>query len=77
MNQQLSGLSAWLVQRLSAVYMVLYSVIAMGWWFTAPALDYDSWSAVFRRPVASISMAMFLLAVLLHAWVGLRDVILD
>lgn len=77
MNQQLTGLPAWLVQRLSALYMTLYCMLAAIWWLTSPELDFERWRSLFHQPVAAISTAMFLLALLLHAWVGMRDVILD
>lgn len=77
MNQQLSGLPAWLVQRLSAVYMVLYSIMVLAYWMIDPPLDYPAWRGLFAHPVVLITTAMFLLALLLHVWVGVRDVILD
>lgn len=77
MNQHLSGLPAWLVQRLSAAYMVMYSMLVLGWWLFAPVPDYSAWRSLFSHPLYSVTSAMFFLALLLHAWVGVRDVILD
>jgi succinate dehydrogenase / fumarate reductase membrane anchor subunit len=77
MNQQLTGLPAWLVQRLSAIYMALYCVVATIAWLVSPAPDYPAWRALFAHPLIAIATAMFLLALLLHTWVGIRDVILD
>ncbi|MGM0594581.1 MAG: succinate dehydrogenase, hydrophobic membrane anchor protein [Pseudomonadota bacterium] len=78
MNQHLSGLPAWLVQRLSALYMLLFTAVAGGWllWLPLPS-DYPGWRALMANPVVGIATAMFVLALLLHAWVGVRDVILD
>lgn len=77
MSMVLSGLTAWLVQRLSAIYLLLYSLIAMFWLVSTPALDFASWHALFAQPLVAIATAMFILALLLHTWVGIRDVILD
>lgn len=77
MRTSLSGLQAWLVQRISALYMLIYTLLAGGWWLMAPRLDYATWRALFAHPPVSIATAMFLLALLSHAWVGMRDVILD
>lgn len=77
MNQYLSGLPAWLVQRLSALYMLVFTLLALAWYLLAPAADYASWRALFAQPVIAIMTAMFFLALLLHAWIGVRDVILD
>lgn len=77
MNQHLSGLPAWLVQRLSAVYMLAYTLLAAGWWWLTPPFDYEAWRSSLAQPVVAIATALFFLALLLHAWVGMRDVILD
>ncbi|MCW8829041.1 MAG: succinate dehydrogenase, hydrophobic membrane anchor protein [Gammaproteobacteria bacterium] len=77
MNSSLSGLPAWLVQRLSALYMTLFTLFAVvGGWLAAP-LDYPAWRALFAHPLVSIATAMFFISLLLHAWVGMRDLILD
>lgn len=77
MNHYLSGLPAWLVQRLSALYMLLFTAALLLWWWWSPPLDYAGWRALAARPAVSVAAAMFFLALLLHAWVGVRDVILD
>lgn len=77
MSQYLTGLPAWLVQRLSALYMSLFTLVFLGWWWWTPELDYGMWRTLFTHPVVAIATSMFLLALLLHAWVGVRDVILD
>lgn len=77
MNTYLTGLPAWLVQRLSALYMILFTLFAAaGWWLSVP-LEFTAWRSLFAHPVVSVATAMFFLALLLHAWVGMRDVILD
>jgi len=77
MSCVLSGLPAWVVQRLSAGYLLLYSVSAVVWFVRTPALDYTLWHRLFAQPLVAVATALFILALLLHAWVGVRDVILD
>jgi len=77
MSHVLTGLPAWLVQRLSAIYMLFYTVLAAGWLATVDTLTFSVWRELFAQPVVAMATAMFILAVLLHAWVGVRDVILD
>jgi succinate dehydrogenase / fumarate reductase membrane anchor subunit len=76
-SHHLSGLAAWLVQRLSAVYMGLFVVAVVILFATSPAYDYAGWVALLSQPLVAVVTTMFFLALLLHAWVGLRDVILD
>jgi succinate dehydrogenase / fumarate reductase membrane anchor subunit len=76
-QHHLSGLAAWLVQRLSAVYMGLFVVAMVLTLLIGPDIDYLRWRALFAQPLVAIASTMFFLALLLHAWVGMRDVILD
>ncbi|WP_303904473.1 succinate dehydrogenase, hydrophobic membrane anchor protein [Thiohalomonas denitrificans] len=77
MSRPLTGLSAWLVQRLSAIYMALFTIAAVVLFTVTPIDDYGDWQALWGRPVVSAATALFFVALLLHSWVGIRDVILD
>ena len=77
MNKPFSGLPAWLVQRFSAVFMLVFVVfVLMHFWFEPPH-SYADWRAWALSPRVSIATAIFFAALLAHAWVGLRDVTLD
>lgn len=73
----LSGLRAWLVQRVTAIYMLFFIVFLLVRFLLAPAASYPAWHAWMRSPVISIATFVFFVALLAHAWVGMRDVILD
>ena len=78
MSRQLSGLRAWVVQRLSALYIGLFLVSAGAvLLIEGPPDSYQHWLALFSDPLLNLAMQVFVIAVLLHAWVGIRDVILD
>lgn len=77
MSNVLSGLTAWLVQRLSAIYLLLYTLLVLAWLINTPTVTYPLWHGLFAQPIFAIATAMFMLALLLHIWVGVRDVILD
>ncbi len=77
MNTYLSGLPAWLVQRLSALYMALYLPLAVILLYSAAPLDYPQWRAFFAEGWVAAPSGLFFIALSLHAWVGMRDVILD
>ena len=42
-----------------------------------PALDFEHWRALLARPVFNVSVGLFYVALLSHAWVGGRDVAID
>lgn len=71
------GLRDWLLQRIAAVLMVLYALFMVGWLLLHPHPGYDGWIALFSNNVMRSFSLLFLLAVFAHAWVGVRDVVMD
>ena len=72
----MSGFPAWLIQRLSAVYMAIFIVVAVIWSLSVN-LDYSLWQAGFQKVWVKLAVLLFGLSLLFHAWIGLRDVIVD
>ena len=72
-----TGLRAWLLQRLSAVAMLLFLVYVLLHFLVAAPHSYLQWNAWVRTPAVAIAASVFFGALLLHAWVGLRDVVMD
>ena len=73
----LQGLRPWLMQRISAVYIALF-VIYIGFTLaTVNAVSYQQWHNWLFHPVNTIAAGLFVIALLLHAWIGMRDIILD
>jgi succinate dehydrogenase / fumarate reductase membrane anchor subunit len=75
-----AGLRTWLLQRLSATYIALFIIVfgvkVIGAWGGEP-ITYEVWRAWVSHPVVNIALILFIFALLLHAWVGIRDVIMD
>ena len=74
---RLTGLAAWWVQRLSAVYMLAFVIFLLATFALDPLHDYAQWRGWVGRPSIKVALATFFAALLLHMWVGLRDVLLD
>lgn len=77
MKRQPSGLPAWLLQRASAVYMLLFLVFTLAWLWHQPVRSHAQWLQWLAPPGLRMALAAFLAALLVHMWVGLRDVVLD
>ena len=77
MRRPLSGLLAWLVQRLSAVFMLGFIVFMLVHFLLDPPHSYGAWRGWIAGTGVSVAVVLFVAAVLIHAWVGLRDVTLD
>lgn len=77
MKRAMTGLRAWLVQRVTAVYMLFFIVFLLVHFLFDPPKSYLAWREWMLKPGVSISAFVFYTALLMHAWVGVRDVILD
>lgn len=71
------GLKTWVWQRLSAVYMGIYLILFGITYSLNKPYAYVDWHAMFANPVFSIATQGFFLALSIHAWVGVRDVVFD
>ncbi|MCM2130333.1 succinate dehydrogenase, hydrophobic membrane anchor protein [Larsenimonas rhizosphaerae] len=72
-----SGVSDWLIQRVSAVLMTLFTVFMVAFLLFHPHLDYAAWSGLFERTWMRIFTLLTLLSIAAHAWVGLWIVSTD
>lgn len=71
------GLRDWLVQRISAVVMALYALFITGYALAQPHLDYDSWTRMFSSNILRSFTLLAMLALYYHAWIGVRDIVMD
>ena len=72
-----SGLRAWTIQRLTAIYMLAFVFYAGIAWLTRESASFEMWHAWIAHPLNNIAVGLFILSLLFHAWVGSRDIILD
>lgn len=71
------GLRDWLMQRVTAAVMALYSVFMVVFLLTHQPLQFADWSDLFHSQWMRLSSLLFLLSLYLHAWVGVRDILMD
>jgi succinate dehydrogenase / fumarate reductase membrane anchor subunit len=77
MSQYAHGFRAWIVQRLSAIYLLVFFLISLVWILKTPVVTFDIWLTMLQSPVSIVLIALFFLAVFIHAWVGVRDIVID
>ncbi len=78
----LEGLRPWVIQRVSAVYLVLFALYAVFCLLrddpsAAGMSDYEAWRHWLFNPFNTTLVGLFVIALLFHAWIGMRDVVLD
>ena len=77
MSRQATGLRAWLLQRLTSLYLAGYFIYLIAWFIMSPPQDHAAWQAWISDPINSVGLMLFLVTLLMHAWVGIRDVLID
>jgi len=71
------GLRDWLIQRITAALMAAYSVALAAYLLLQPHLNYDIWTGLLSgQPMRTFTL-LFLLSVFYHAWIGIRDIVMD
>ncbi|MBP6344807.1 succinate dehydrogenase, hydrophobic membrane anchor protein [Neisseriaceae bacterium CLB008] len=70
------GLRDWLMQRITAVLMIIYTVLLVLFLVAMPQ-DFTSWQAFFTQTWVRVFTQVTFIAVVLHAWVGIRDLWMD
>jgi succinate dehydrogenase / fumarate reductase membrane anchor subunit len=71
------GLRDWLAQRITAVIMALYSVIMLFVLWSKSPLTYESWQGLFAQGWMRVATLLFGASLAWHAWVGVRDILMD
>ena len=77
MSRPAHGLRDWLLQRLTAIYLGGFLVYLLVHFLLQPQHSFQQWHDWVTHPVMIIATALFIVAVLVHGWVGMRDVVLD
>jgi succinate dehydrogenase / fumarate reductase membrane anchor subunit len=71
------GLRDWLAQRISAVLMAVYTLILLVVLLKSPPLTYAAWKDLFAQGWMRVATLLFAASLAWHAWVGVRDILMD
>ena len=71
------GLRDWLAQRVSAVVLLVYTLILLGAIIVGPPLSYGTWAGLFSNVWMKVASLLAVVALIWHAWVGVRDIYMD
>jgi len=72
-----AGPVEWLLQRVSSLYMAGFVVYLILRFAVSPVPDYAAWKGWFTAGIVRLAWALFILSLLVHAWVGLRSIYMD
>ena len=71
------GLRDWLSQRITAALMTLFTLIVIAQVLLPGSMGYDKWAGIFSHQWMKVLTFVVIIAMLIHVWVGVRDVLMD
>jgi len=71
------GIRDWLVQRVTASVMAIYALLMLLVILFARPGDYQAWRGLFAHQGFRLASLLFALSVFWHAWIGVRDILMD
>ena len=72
-----TGTGSWLVQRATAVALGLALPVLATYLLSAIPLDFAGWQKLFAPLWVRVLLLTTMTALALHAWVGVRDILMD
>jgi succinate dehydrogenase / fumarate reductase membrane anchor subunit len=71
------GTRDWLAQRITALIIAVYSVVALVVVFLGKPLSHAVLKDLFAQGWMRVATLLFMVALVWHAWVGVRDILMD
>lgn len=77
------GTMDFIAQRVTAVLMIIYTLVLLVGVLLTPELNYEGWRNLFAFklfsvfPAGQLLVSLFFLSLAWHAWVGVRDIWMD
>ena len=71
------GLSGFIAQRVTAVVIALYALFLFGLLLVSRDFSYSGWAGLFVPLWMKVVTLLAILALLYHAWIGVKDIWMD
>jgi succinate dehydrogenase / fumarate reductase membrane anchor subunit len=71
------GLGEWLAQRVTALFLTVYSLALIVYALAFRPSGYDGWAAIFVPVWMKVFSLLAAFALLYHAYIGVRDIWMD
>ena len=72
-----SGLQDWIIQRATALYILLYTIGLGIVLFQIAPITYVVWVDLFQNPIMQIASSFVWICILYHTWIGLWIIATD
>jgi succinate dehydrogenase / fumarate reductase membrane anchor subunit len=57
--------------------MVVYTALILSVVAGLPQMDYWHWKVLWQTPLVRYASVLFMASLLLHAWIGMRNIVMD
>ena len=71
------GLKEWILQRVTAMVMVLFTIILLVDYLVTGSATYEGWSSLFSNQFMKLLTLLTFFSLSYHAWIGMRDIWMD
>ena len=68
---------SWLSQRVTAALMALFTLAVIVQVLLPGEMGYDKWAGIFSRQWMKVLTFVVIVSLLMHVWVGMRDILMD
>lgn len=76
-NLTRNGFSDWIVQRLTAIILLIYTPLIIGFFLFSSDISYESLNAFFEQLWVRIFTLLAIISISAHAWIGLWTISTD
>jgi succinate dehydrogenase / fumarate reductase membrane anchor subunit len=71
------GLRDWLAQRVTAAIMAVYTAMMFAVFVRNAPMKFGFWKNLFEQGWMRVATLLFAVSLAWHAWVGMRDILMD
>lgn len=71
------GLRDWLSQRVTALVMAVFTMALVVQVLLPGPMGYEKWAGIFSAQWMKLLTFVTVICLLIHAWVGVRDILMD
>ena len=68
------GLKEWIIQRVTAIVMVVFTIVLLVDYCITGSASYEGWSGLFSGQVMKLLTLLAFISLFYHAWIGVRDI---
>lgn len=72
-----NGLYDWVIQRLSAVILAVYTLFLLGFVIATPDMTFAQWHGLFDQTWMKVFSVAAIISICAHAWVGMWTISTD